>query len=145
MGRWIGIGIAIILVLSIAFVALLYIYPDFRVATRDVAVVIASFFQVISALLTAGLLLAIIYAVRAINNLAQNTVVPKIDTLTAKVDQLLDNGRTIAGSVQDTASTVSTTTNYVAEQVVSPFVRVAGLMAGVRAAASYLANRGSKS
>lgn len=142
MGRWIGIGLAIILVLSVVFIALLYIYPDFRVATRDVAVVIAAFFQIVTTLLTAALLLAIIYAVRAINNLSQNTLIPRIDALTNKVDQVLDNGRTIAGNVQDTASTVSTTTAYVAEQVVSPFVRIAGMMAGVRAAASYLANRG---
>lgn len=142
MGRWIGIGLAIILVLSVGFIALLYIYPDFRAATRDVAVVIVAFFMMISTLLTAALLLLLLYAVRAINNLAQHTIIPKVDALTVKVDQVLDNGRTITGNVQDTAATVSTTTSYVAEQVVSPFVRVAGMMAGVRAAASYLARRG---
>jgi hypothetical protein len=142
VGRWIGIGLAIILVLSVVFIALLYIYPGFREATRDVAVVIVAFFMMISTILTAALLLAIIYAVRAINNLSQHTIVPRVDALTTKVDQLLDNGRTIAGNVQDTSATVSTTTSYVAEQVVSPFVRIASMMAGVRAAASYLANRG---
>jgi hypothetical protein len=144
VGRWIGIGLAVITVLAIAFIVALYLFPEFRVATRDVAVVIAAFFQIISTILGAALLLAIIYAVRAISNLSQNTLVPRIDALTAKVDQLLDSGRTIAGNVQDTSATVSTTTSYVAEQVVSPFVRVAGLMAGVRAAASFLANRGQR-
>jgi hypothetical protein len=144
VGRWIGIGLAVITVLAIAFIVALYLFPEFRVATRDVAVVIAAFFQIISTILGAALLLAIIYAVRAITNLSQNTLVPRIDALTAKVDQLLDSGRTIAGNVQDTSATVSTTTSYVAEQVVSPFVRVAGLMAGVRAAASFLANRGQR-
>lgn len=142
MGRWIGIGLAIVLVLSIVFIALLYIYPDFRVATRDVAVVIAAFFQVVATILTAALLLVLLYAVRSINTLSRTTIIPRIDALTAKVDQVLDNGRLISGNVQDTAATVSTTTSYVAEQVVSPFVRVAGMMAGVRAAAAYLANRG---
>jgi hypothetical protein len=142
VGRWIGIGLAIITVLSIVFIALLYIYPDFRVATRDVAVVIAAFFQVVATILTAALLLVLLYAVRSINTLSRTTIIPKIDALTTKVDQVLDNGRMISGNVQDTAATVSTTTSYVAEQVVSPFVRVAGMMAGVRAAAAYLANRG---
>jgi hypothetical protein len=142
VGRWIGIGLAIVLVLSIVFIALLYIYPDFRVATRDVAVVIAAFFQVVATILTAALLLVLLYAVRSINTLSRTTIIPRIDALTAKVDQVLDNGRLISGNVQDTAATVSTTTSYVAEQVVSPFVRVAGMMAGVRAAAAYLANRG---
>jgi uncharacterized membrane protein YukC len=142
VGRWIGIGLAIIAVLSIVFIALLYIYPDFRVATRDVAVVIAAFFQVVATILTAALLLVLLYAVRSINTLSRTTIIPKIDALTTKVDQVLDNGRMISGNVQDTAATVSTTTSYVAEQVVSPFVRVAGMMAGVRAAAAYLANRG---
>lgn len=142
MGRWIGIALAVILVLTVAFIALLYIFPDFRTATRDVAVVISAFFQVIATILSAALLLAVLYAVRAINTLSQTTIIPKIDALTTKVDQVLDNGRTIAGNVQDTAATVSTTTSYVAEQVVSPFVRIASVAAGVRAAASYLANRG---
>jgi hypothetical protein len=117
---------------------------DFRVATRDIAVVIVAFFEIISTVLTAALLLAIIYAVRAINRTSQNTLIPRIDALAAKVDNLLDSGRTIAGNVQDTTATVSTTTSYVAEQVVSPFVRISGLVAGVRAAASYLANRDEK-
>lgn len=144
MGRWIGIGLAVILVLTVAFIAVLYMFPGFREATRDVAVVIAAFFQIVSTVLSAALLLALIYAVRSIQNLSQNTIVPKIDQLTAKIDQLIDSGRSIAGNVQDTSSTVSTTTTYVAEQVVTPFVRIAGVMAGVRAAASYLAGRGQK-
>ncbi|HWQ14077.1 MAG TPA: hypothetical protein VNL77_14855 [Roseiflexaceae bacterium] len=144
MGRWIGIGLAVILVLAVAFIAALYTYPGFREATRDVAVVIVAFFMIISTLLTAALLLAIIYAVRSINALSRNTLIPKIDQLTAKVDQLVDSGRAIAGNVQDTTATVSTTTSYIAEQAVTPFVRLAGVVAGVRAAASYLANRGAK-
>lgn len=144
MSRWIGIGLAVIFVLSVAFIAVLYIFPDFRVATRDVAVVISAFFQIIGAVLSAALLLAILYAVQAINNLSQKTIVPKVELLTSKVDQLIDNGRTIAGTVQDTTATVSTTTTYVAEQVVTPFVRLAGVVAGVRAAAAYLANRGEQ-
>ncbi|MFO7170777.1 MAG: hypothetical protein DIU80_022345 [Chloroflexota bacterium] len=144
MGRWIGIGLAVIAVLSIAFIVALYMFPEFRVATRDIAVVIAAFFQIISTILTAALLLAVLYAVRAINRTSQNTIIPRIDALAAKVDQLLENGRAIAGNVQDTTATVSTTTGYVAEQVVTPFVRLGGLMAGVRAAAAYLARRSER-
>jgi hypothetical protein len=54
---------------------------------------------------------------------------------------LVDQTQQVAGKVVNTSATVSTTTNYVAEQVVSPFIRASGLLVGVRAAMSYLARR----
>jgi hypothetical protein len=98
----------------------------------------------IGALLTAALLVAILYAVFSIRSLAKDTVLPKVNQLTIKVDQLLDSTRSITGNVKDTTSAVSTTTVYVAERVVSPVIRVSSLMAGVRAAAAFLARRGEK-
>lgn len=142
MGKWIGIGLTIIGAISIAFIVAAYLFPDFREATRDIAVIVLALFQMIGALLTIGLVLAIIYAVRAINRLARETVMPKIDALTGKIDQVLDSTQAIAGNLKDTSTTVSTTTVYVAEQVVSPVIRVSSLLAGVRAAAVFLARRG---
>ena len=145
MKKWIGIGLAVIALITIAFIVAAYLYPDFREATRDIAVVILAVFQMIGALLTAALLIAILYAVFAIQRLASHTIVPKIDLLTNKIDGLMDNTHAITTNIKDTTSAVGTTTSYVAEQVVSPVIRVSGVLAGVRAAATFLARRGEKS
>jgi hypothetical protein len=144
LGKWIGIGLAVVGIITVAFIVAAYLFPDFRVATRDIAIVILAVFQMIGAILTIALLLAIIYAVRTINRLARETVMPKVDALSVKIDQLLDSTKVITGNIKDTTTTVSTTTVYVAEQVVSPVIRVSSLLAGVRAAATFLARRGEK-
>jgi hypothetical protein len=144
LGKWIGIGLAVVGIITVAFIVAAYLFPDFRVATRDIAIVILAVFQMIGAILTIVLLLAIIYAVRTINRLARETVMPKVDALSGKIDQLLDSTKAITGNIKDTTTTVSTTTVYVAEQVVSPVIRVSSLLAGVRAAATFLARRGEK-
>jgi glycerol uptake facilitator-like aquaporin len=142
--KWIGIGLAVIALITIAFIVAAYIYPDFRIATRDIAVVILAVFQMIGAILTAALLVAIFYVVFAIRRLTNETLVPKVDLLTSKLDGVIDNTRAITTNIKDTTSSVGTTTSYVAEQVVSPVIRVSGLVAGVRAAATFLARRGEK-
>jgi hypothetical protein len=141
LGKWIGIGLAIVGIIAVAFIVAAYLFPEFRIATRDIAIVILAVFQMIGAILTIALLLAVLYAVRTINRLARDTVLPKIDTLTGKLDHVIENTRTITGNVKDTTATASTTTVYIAEQVVSPVIRVASLVAGVRAAARFLAQR----
>jgi hypothetical protein len=143
--KWIGIGLAVIALITIAFIVAAYMFRDFREATRDIAVVVLAVFQMIGALLTAALLIAILYAVFAIQRLTNNTIVPKVDMLTAKLDGVVENTRAITTNLKDTTSTVGTTTAYVAEQVVTPVIRVSGLLAGVRAAATFLARRGEKS
>ena len=93
MKKWIGIGLAVIVLITIAFIVAAYIYPDFREATRDIAVVILAVFQMIGAILTAVLLIAILYAVSAVQRLTNNTIVPKVDMLTAKLDGVIENTR----------------------------------------------------
>ncbi|KPV49389.1 hypothetical protein SE17_32945 [Kouleothrix aurantiaca] len=144
MKKWIGIGLAVIALITIAFIVASYLYPDFREATRDIAIVILAVFQMIGALLTAALLLAVLYAVFAIKRLATDTIVPKVDLLTNKLDGVMENTKAITGNLKDTTASVGTTTSYVAEQVVSPVIRVSGLIAGVRAAATFLARRGEQ-
>lgn len=144
MKKWIGIGLAVIALITIAFIVAAYIFPDFREATRDIAIVILAVFQMIGAILTAALLIGLLYAVLAIQRLTNNTIVPKIDMLTTKLDGVIESTRAITTNIKDTTSTVGTTTTYVAEQVVSPVIRVSGLLAGVRAAATFLARRGEK-
>jgi hypothetical protein len=140
--KWIGIGLAIVGILLIAFIVAGYLFPGWAATTRDIAIVILAVLQMISVILLIALLLAFLYAVFYIRRLARDTIVPKIDALTAKLDGVIDNTRSITGNVKDTTTTVSTTTVYVAERVVSPVIRVAGLMAGVRAGARFLARRG---
>ena len=144
MVKWIGIGLAIIGVITVAFIVAAYIFPDFRVATRDIAVVILAVFQMIGAILTAALLVAILYVTFYLRRLARDTVLPKVDLLTSKLDGVLDNTRAITGNVKDTTTNVTATSSYVAERVVAPVIRVSGLVAGARAAATFLARRGEK-
>ena len=144
MGKWIAIGFAVIIAIAIAYVVAAYNYPAFREATRDIAIVILAIFQIIGSILTAALLLALLYSMVALEKLATQTVLPKVDLLTAKLDDVIEQTQAIAGNVKDTTTTVSTTTSYIADRVVSPVIRVSSLLIGVRAAASFLARRGQK-
>ena len=144
MVKWIAIGFAAIIAIAIVYVIAAYNYPAFREATRDIAIVILAIFQIIGSILTAALLLALLYSMVALEKLATQTVLPKVDLLTAKLDEVIEQTQAIAGNVKDTTMTVSTTTSYIADRVVSPVIRVSGLLIGVRAAASFLARRGQK-
>jgi len=142
--KWIIIGVSVVTVILIAFIAAAYYFPDFRVATRDIAVTLLAVLQMISAILMIALLFGILYVVNALNRLARDTVLPKVDTISLKVNELLDTTKSIAGNVREASVTASSTTNYVAERVVSPVIRASGLLAGVRAAATTLARRGAE-
>ena len=141
MVKWIGIGLAVVVAILVAFIVAAYIFPDFRVATRDIAIALLAVLTMISIILTIALLLAILYAVMFIRRLTNETIVPQIIDLKTKLDGVVENTREITGNVKDTTTTVSTTTVYIAEKAVGPIIRVAGLLAGVRAAARYLAQR----
>ena len=144
MVKWIAIGFAAIIAIAIVYVVAAYNYPAFREATRDIAIVILAVFQIIGSILTVALLLALLYSMVALEKLATQTVLPKVDLLTAKLDEVIEQTQAIAGNVKDTTMTVSTTTSYIADRVVSPVIRVSSLLTGVRAAASFLARRGQK-
>ena len=57
MGKWIGIGLSVVLLIVVGFIIGAYLSPDFRVASRDIALVILAIFQMISALISIALLL----------------------------------------------------------------------------------------
>jgi hypothetical protein len=139
--KWIGIGLAVVVVVLVAFIIAAYMFPEFRVATRDIAIILSAVLTMISIILTIALLLAIIYAVMFIRRLTNDTVVPQIVDLKTRLDGVVANTRDITDNVKDTTTAVSTTTVYIAEKAVSPIIRVAGLLAGVRAAARYVARR----
>ena len=144
MGKWIGIGLAVLAIILIGFIVAGYVFPAWAANTRDIAIVILAAFQLISVILMIALLLALLFTVFYIRQLARETVLPEIRQLGAKLDNVIEQTQTIAGSVKDTTTTVSTTTSYVAERVVSPVIRVSSLLIGVRTAASFLARRGQK-
>jgi amino acid transporter len=139
--KWTKIGAILLAIVFIAYTVVALFFPELREALRDIAIVILAVFMMIAAVLAIVILIAVLYAVQTTNRLIQETVVPKFEATSGKLDEVLDNTRAIVGNARDSASTVTTTTVFTAEQVVSPIIRVSGLMAGVRAAASALARR----
>jgi hypothetical protein len=144
VGKWIGIGLAVLGIILIGFIVAGYLFPDWARVTRDIAIVILAVFQLISVILMIALLLALLFAVFYIRRLARDTVLPEIRELRSKLDGVIESTQSIAGNVKETTSSVSTTTAYMAERIVSPVIRVSSLLVGVRAAASFLARRGQK-
>ena len=84
----------------------------------------------IGAILTIVLLLALIFAV-CDRSAGSQYAGSRDHALKTKLDVVIENTRSITDDVKDTTTAVSTTTVYMAERVVSPVIRVAGLVAGV--------------
>lgn len=144
MLRWIAIGIGLLTAVLFGFIiAAIFLGEDFRAAWRDVFIVILAALQLIGAVLSIAILIALLYVVDQINRLARHNVMPKLDEALTKANEALDVARTIANNVRDSAQTATTTTTYVAERVVSPIIRISSLVTGVRAAATTLARRGN--
>jgi uncharacterized membrane protein len=141
MRRWIIIGLTIVTLITIAFFVAAIWSPEFRAIARDIAIIILALFQMITAIIGIVLLVALLFIGFQIQKVARQTVIPQIGVLTGKVDEILETTKSIAGTAQATTQNVSQTTNYVSKQVVSPFVKAAGLVAGVKAAAEYIARR----
>jgi hypothetical protein len=140
--KWVGIGLGVISALLIAFIVFLYLAPvGVREAIRDIFIIILGVFTLISTILTVAVLLGVFYTMNRIEQLARGNVLPKLDEAMLKMNDVLDSTRTIAGSARDSVSTVSGSTSFVAERVVSPIIRVSSLVMGVRAAATSLARR----
>ncbi len=139
--KWIKIGAFVLAIIFIAYAVVAFLFPDIREALRDIAIVVLTIFLMVAVVLAIVLLIVLLYAVQKTNQLIQGTIVPRIDATTNKIDEVLDNTRAIMGNVRESSDTISTTTIFTAERVVSPVIRVSGLVAGVRAAASALARR----
>lgn len=142
--KWIGIGTGGILVLTLLYIAAAWMFPSFRVISRDIAIVILAGFMLIATLLSIALLVAVLSMVYAIYKLTQDEVIPKINATTASVDEALATTQAAARSLRQSADNANTTTVFVAEHVASPVIRVSSMVAGVRAAARTLARRDGK-
>ena len=143
MQKWIIIGVAITAAFLVAFVVCAYIFPDFRVATRDIAIILLAVSALLAVIVALALLFAILYAVNKIRSVTTNTVIPQVNALQLKVDQILENVTAVSNSARTSVATVSTTTIYASEKVVAPIIKLTGLAAGVRAGATFLARRGA--
>ncbi len=126
MKTWLIIGGVVALILAIGVIVLISINNAWQTAAY-IAIVILAIFELISVLLLSALLSVLLWAVLSIRNVANDTVVPK-------VNQTLDQ-------VKDSAYATKNTTAYVAESVVTPMIKIASLAAGVRTAAVALARR----
>lgn len=134
MGRYLTIGLAIVGIIVVAFLLGAALYEPFRIASRDIAIIILAVMATISTIILTIILLAILYAVRGINALSKNTIVPKLN-------EVLETTRNIANTAQETAVTAKSTTTFVAQRVASPLIKISGAVAGVSAAARVLARR----
>lgn len=143
MRKWIIIGVSVTAVILLVFIVCAYLFPGWREATRDIAIILLATTGLIATVLLVAILFATLYAVNKIRSLTTDTVMPQVQTLQGKVDQILERITSVADQARSSATAVSTTTNYAAEQVVTPIIRLAGLAAGVRAGAAFLARRGA--
>ncbi len=142
MFRWIGIGLGVLLLLLIAAIVGLFLAPPgVREAIRDIFIIVLGFFTLVSTVLSIAVIFALLYVMNRVDKLARGSVLPKLDEAMAKMNEVLESTKTLAGNAKDTAGTVAGTTNFVAERVVSPFIRVSSLVTGVAAAATTLARR----
>jgi membrane protein implicated in regulation of membrane protease activity len=139
--KWLKIGGVVLGLLCLGYGVVAFIFPDIREALRDIAIVVLALFQMMAVVLALALLITILYTVKYIHQVTQDTIIPEIKKTNAKLDEVLENTRAIVGNVRDSSDTVTTTTVFTAERVVSPIIRVSGLVAGVRAAAGALARR----
>ena len=143
MRKWIIIGLSVVAVILLVYIVCAYLFPDFRVATRDIAITLLAATGLIAAIALVAILFATLYAVNKIRSVTNNTVLPQVQVLQNKVDQILERVTSVADQARSSAESVSTTTNYVSKQVVTPVIRLAGLAAGVRAGAAFIARRGA--
>ncbi len=118
-----AIALALI-VLIIPLVVFIWVPNDAVQKLSQMAIIVTSVFACGLLLVTIGLIAAILALVVVIRNLTENKVGPLIDRVT------------------ETADSAKGTVAYVGEGVVSPLVKVASILAGIRAAIRTLCRGG---
>lgn len=141
MGKWIGVAVAILVLLFVGYIAAAAYFPDFRVISRDIAIFLLALTGLFAMIIMVAILAAILYAVTALRKTMQQQVIPQIAALNVKLDRVVDDAMVVSNNAKDTVASVSTSTIYVAEQVVTPVIRARSLFAGIRAAVMYVARR----
>lgn len=141
MGKWIGVAVAILVLLFIGYIVAAAVFPEFRVISRDIAIFLLALTGLFALIIVVAILAAILYAVNALNRTMQKQVIPQIAALNVKLDRVVDDAMVVSTNAKDTVASVSTSTIYVAEQVVTPLIRARSMFAGLRAALMYIARR----
>jgi hypothetical protein len=141
MSRWLVIGGGIFVVLSIAFVVLTVVFPGFREVVRDLAIILLALFQLIGAIAMALVAVAILYAVKAIDTTARVSLVPKLEEISTKVDDILAKTSSVTDDVKKTTASVSTAAEIISQEVVKPAIQISSILSGVKAAATVLGQR----
>ena len=133
MKKWLIIGGIVLLLLAIVIPWLL-LANGWADEARDLAIILLALFHLVTVTLMIILIGVVVILVNEIRNLAKNTLTPK-------VSEVLDNVKGITDNAKVTSTTAKQTASYVAEDVVSPVIKAAGLLAGVKAAAKSLGQR----
>ena len=141
MTRWLAIGGGIFVLLCIIFVVLTVIYPGFREVVRDLSIILLALFQLIGAIAMALVAVAILYAVKAIDTTARVSLIPKLEEISTKVDDILAKTSSVTDDVKKTTASVSTAAEIISQEVVKPAIQISSLFSGVKAAATVLGQR----
>jgi hypothetical protein len=141
MSRWLVWGGVAFLLISIIFIVLSIIYPGFREAVRDLAIILLALFQLIGAIAMALVAVALLYAVKAIDQTARGTLMPKLEEISTKIDTLLSKTASVTDDVKKTSTTVANTVNIISEQIVRPAIQVSSILSGIKAVGAVLGQR----
>lgn len=141
LNRYLAIGGGILAVITIVIIVLAIIYPGFREALRDFAVIILALFQLIGAIVMALVAIALLYAVKAIDKSTRTTLVPKLEEISVKLDEVLANTKSVSADLKKSTGEVSTTVSIITEEIVRPAIRVSSYVRGFQAVTALLAER----
>ncbi|HEY1014891.1 MAG TPA: hypothetical protein VGE07_19425 [Herpetosiphonaceae bacterium] len=133
MKKWLIIGAIVLLLVAIG-VPWLLLANGWEDNARDIAIILLVLFHLVSVTLMIVLLGSIVVMVNELRHVARETISPK-------VSDVLENVKGIADNAKETTTTAKQTASYVAEGVVSPLIKTASLLAGVKAGAKALARR----
>jgi hypothetical protein len=141
MNRYMLIGGGILVLITITLVVLAVIYPGFREALRDFSIIILALFQLIGAVVLALVAIALLYAVKAIDKSTRVTLVPKLEELSNKLDDVLANTKSVTADVKKSTAAVSTTVSIITEEIVGPAIRISSYLEGFKAATTHIGQR----
>lgn len=133
MKKWLIIGGVVILILAIG-VPWLLLANGWHDEVRDLAIILVALFHLISVTIMIILLAVILVIVNELRSLAKDKIEPQ-------VRDVMENVKGITENAKSTSVTAKQAASYIAEGVVSPVIKAAGLMAGVKAGAKALARQ----
>lgn len=148
VGLYVGIFFAVLLLVLIGMGVYSIFNPGFREGWRDISIAVGSVFLMVVSSLGVVLLITILFIIKQISDQLQLKVIPRveqvstrIDGISGQVEGIVGTTQGVLGNVRESSDALTSTTNFAAEKVVTPIIRVGGLMAGVQAFARTLAQR----